>query len=416
MGHLTLPKSQHDELILGAVGRAARVNGVSGDAMFRELTQRPVGAKNVANALGHVFRTSGDEIVRRHTTQPFRRYFDYVCSRGESGAKSDQDVNMTLEKACAKHRFCVHCAREDIEWFGFSFWRTTHQLPGVVACLTHGSSLIETSARPLDACPHHAPEYTQARFWSPSCLEPKVSVTLLYTRIANHVLRARPGPTKQIVLLRLRKRAVDLGIRIRSVPMSAVPSLSEVAARGSHAREIEKLLRAVGGNEEKPCASLSRLLVSRPGNNGPSTARLCIVTAILFLDADTDDALRSLTAAPTDREYEELADEHSFDIRYSTLWRMYSQTGGNHLEIARLLNLDKPTVRRALDMYGFPSLTGHIQRQCLDAFLAVRWGYSLMTACRRWSVHEDDVKALLAQGDEAIIKGSYKNPPVATAV
>jgi hypothetical protein len=41
--------------------------------------------------------------------------------------------------------FCPQCVSQDIEEHKFSYWRRTHQLPGIPWCMKHGTQLLNAS-------------------------------------------------------------------------------------------------------------------------------------------------------------------------------------------------------------------------------------------------------------------------------
>ncbi|MGP3610640.1 TnsD family Tn7-like transposition protein [Anoxybacillus sp. PDR2] len=94
--------------------------------------------------------------IKKHTL--FRYYTTFATSEikhkvyraMESGEHSGAIHMMTgimanAIKEWTYFRFCPRCFQEDIETIGESYWRVSHQLPGVYICLKHNQYLCDSS-------------------------------------------------------------------------------------------------------------------------------------------------------------------------------------------------------------------------------------------------------------------------------
>ena len=80
--------------------------------------------------------------VHLHTMLPFLRF------AGQRGTRLDQGTPLSneLSRVCSTGRrtasFCPECVREDEGFWGFSYWRRCHQLPGRQWCDKHSETRL----------------------------------------------------------------------------------------------------------------------------------------------------------------------------------------------------------------------------------------------------------------------------------
>lgn len=100
---------------------------------------------------------SSDDFAKKHTFIPFLRavYFD----QNADGDSIDRPSFSNFIPALAFYlpndfpRFCRRCLEEDLSWHGFSFWRTTHQLPVINKCHKHEFVLTQANVNPNHVLP-----------------------------------------------------------------------------------------------------------------------------------------------------------------------------------------------------------------------------------------------------------------------
>lgn len=93
-----------------------------------------------------------EDIVRIATTLPYYTRFrnpDVAASvlkqvRGKSSYGIAQSLGMASTHIYQHppRRSCLHCIQADKSEFGFAYWRRDHQLPGVLVCQQHGTTLL----------------------------------------------------------------------------------------------------------------------------------------------------------------------------------------------------------------------------------------------------------------------------------
>lgn len=215
-GHLPgAPRPQHDELLYSALARTARSFGMHSPKRIADAllgSRNALAVPDLPNRLDFVHQWAGaqwrlgvEEMVLHHTAAPY-----YASTRGELAYRR---IAASLQGACkglhirlgictsviadtSHFRLCPTCTGEDIAAHGETYWRRTHQLPGVLVCPTHAVSLLVTEV------PFRAPRRN-----------------VLVAALPAHLEGARPAADSEApsfpLLLRLAYRLTTL---VRQVP------------------------------------------------------------------------------------------------------------------------------------------------------------------------------------------------------
>lgn len=98
-----------------------------------------------------------DVLVVRHTLAPAMLAFSKDREpKKDFGTGPRQFARLALGLKSAAPRLCVHCVEEDLQFWRCSYWRRSHQLPGISHCTKHGTRLISaTTRRAVLSQPHH---------------------------------------------------------------------------------------------------------------------------------------------------------------------------------------------------------------------------------------------------------------------
>ena len=128
------------------------------------------------------------EVFFQHTLIPFEAAF----SRGIQPFRDEQwclSVLLSHRTRMAANRFCETCANQDLLERGFSYWRRSHQIPGVVLCPEHGEILKQIEDRNAVSClPDEAVGRYQTSFESPADGQ-KFEIVQRYCELAFALLR-----------------------------------------------------------------------------------------------------------------------------------------------------------------------------------------------------------------------------------
>ncbi|PFR25357.1 hypothetical protein COK19_15855 [Bacillus cereus] len=97
-----------------------------------------------------------DDLIQKHTVFPFYKAFlphktsIYIDERIFGNAINNVIPCIEFKMYPEFWRYCNHCVNEDIEIYGESYLRRTHQIPGFPICSIHGEELLSGSARVTD--------------------------------------------------------------------------------------------------------------------------------------------------------------------------------------------------------------------------------------------------------------------------
>ena len=119
-----------------------------------ELRNKIYGSDSTAAkcSTAHVLAiTSGlpiDQFVRFHSLLPLYRTLpqdDIDVLHGDANRPDLIDHFGSRLWLKTGVRFCSECIKEDIEYWGFAYWRRLHQLPGIHACYKHSVQLATST-------------------------------------------------------------------------------------------------------------------------------------------------------------------------------------------------------------------------------------------------------------------------------
>lgn len=158
-----LPKPYPDELLYSVIARYLVHYGITRRAYaVSQLFGRrgyfpmdlPPCLEHVSKVTWNTWEMSSEQILEQLTLFPF--YAAYIPSSrsaqcatdlkegGHLGVRARLGLSSSLVKAKPFLQYCKDCATTDLLNYGETFWRRTHQLPGVQVCKTHGTLLINS--------------------------------------------------------------------------------------------------------------------------------------------------------------------------------------------------------------------------------------------------------------------------------
>ena len=218
-----VPEPLPDELTIGHLGRIYILNGVAIDSRNSAHINKYAGldskcarvtpyTETLAALVGQTF----PHYLFHHSLLPFYRAVQ--AGRTKRWSTTDQNAFQVRKSACRVNTFgtrlCPCCIEEDMAFWGFSYWRRSHQLPGINWCNKHGQALLKTrSDAPLKRLPQHA--QANAERFDPAISIHAMQNTVIhrYSEICLEFLgRDHPLSTNQMVSC-LQQRARKLQVR-----------------------------------------------------------------------------------------------------------------------------------------------------------------------------------------------------------
>lgn len=404
---MNLPDPRPDEDLCGLIGRIQRFNcfvdfKMTKQAIFQWHGQRfasteklPVFAE-LADLMG-IDRTS---FVVEHTTIPLLRAFhksEFGIPHGEfDGRYMPRETGLKSLRAAA--HFCRHCVHEDIDFWGESYWRRTHQLPFIDWCMKHQSPLLRVDTRnALSSLPE---EYLK------DCVDLDVAsidtaranpAVERFVRLVEGVLEREFPISTDFINIVLLGRAKELGLRLSSpgtrenltdVAIKQLPSIWLLCVYPKlRARSQHEAFLPLENSIRRQCGPIGFLLAA----------------ALLFEDSEV--ALNSITRQPTTLVRGSQKKEPSQSPQWESreIDRVYADCKGDVSEIARRLGQHPTSTRDSLIRHALPPMSSRTPNM-LEALLSFHDGESICEACRRWSVPQNDLEDLLRKSGPRLAK------------
>ncbi|MBS1186569.1 MAG: hypothetical protein H6R04_587 [Burkholderiaceae bacterium] len=389
-----------NELMHGWYGRMRAINALPEKASMSKIIadaacKHDPSLISDANAVHHaasILKIAYDVILERHTLTPFFYAIKGLKHRTPNGKSKPHrrayDQHAPLRLDGAHPRFCTQCAKEDVEKMGFSYWRSEHQLTGVLWCTRHGTQL--SSARQSSAfsiCPHQVIDLiTDDKL---STLSPsQAEILRKYTYLATEILRQAPtieGVAASALLgdwakaQNLRTTKVGKRSTVSSVIFSSMPNwwLTENFPRTRWAKN--NWIRTVDG----ACS---------PRTGRFSSSTLCLLAAVLC--DNVEEAEKILWPRPTSK-----AKQLGTDFWASkAVLNLYIANKGVVNGIGEALNLPNGSAAFGLTRQGLPGL-GNTSSATLDAIQAFLNGESsLENISCQYNAPIRELEYLLRQG------------------
>lgn len=371
-----------DELAGGYMGRILRINGPSSDRghalkRIREFARAVAPNDLRATAVENLATIAGFEtpvFVREHTTLPYQRTFAYQDN--QVALMHGSPANRPLLRASALRParpgiyLCAACVREDIKFHGISYWRRTHQLPGLFWCPKHERPLHWVD-RDLCTALSPAGALAMASEIDPTWVAKLQRNPIIARFIAISVeLSGLACPYDERDLSKwLREQATQWAAdRARVAPVHVL--LREHVRSHIDRRWLAALLPDFARNGPLPAGKkdiFERALSGKRSCSG--TGLLTVILSVLFDSADT--ALLSMNAALAPSQSQaQLESGAAARLTNRQLRSAYIEARGNQYLAAKRLRVSPDIANQQLLHIGLPGLGGPHRRSVTCAINA----------------------------------------------
>lgn len=376
-----------DELAHGFRGRLLRLNGLSHHSenmtLLAEWVQRQVAGSDELSpveVLAWLAGKSSEHFVRDHTTMPFRR--SVAVTQCELPHGSPLQRPLLVKRALCDTRgyacLCSQCVEEDVQFHGHSYWRRSHQMPGVYWCSKHGQPLHYVKATNpyarypsewlLESCEQFCADWVSGLMGS-DCIQ-------RYVAICNDLLMSASPVTLSRALVGLRVRAAAKGLRGLDNTLS--PELDDyVRSKVDQVWLTSLLSKDEVMVEGAACPRLNHSVIS-----------IAVIYAALMDSADeaVNDILDCERRYPAKPREECLADK----VDSSVLREAYMAAKGNHVTVAAMLGVERRQVTKALKPLGLPPIGTQDHGKVLTVIrLLIGGEVSLAQACQQHGLDLD---------------------------
>lgn len=215
-----------DELAHGYRGRVLMFNGLRHSqehlTLLSEWVQRQVadsGELSPVEVLAWLAGQSSEHFVQAHTTMPFMRSVAMTQCELPHGSPL-QRLIMVRRALCDTRGYaclCSQCVEEDVQFHGHSYWRRSHQMPGVYWCSKHGQPLhYVRNSNPYSRSPSDCLRESSEQFcadWVSGLM--RSDCIQRYVAISNDLLTSCQAPVRwSRVVAGLRVGALAKGLKV----------------------------------------------------------------------------------------------------------------------------------------------------------------------------------------------------------
>lgn len=401
---LLIPAILPDEFAPGYMGRIAVLNGLKNPRRVQRLLHIQASATKtndwqppVVDTLAELAERDISDFVCNHTLVPFYSAVrNKMQPHGYAGRERSGPLYQLGLKADKTGPYqCAACVREDLHFWGFAYWRRSHQVPGVTHCTKHLTKLESVKGASFGNLPRALEKPS-----NPKCEEfPLAPALTKYSEISNGLLEVSSTLPRLHVTRCLADRARILGIR--GIPTGNRPVLSDLALEQMPKKWLEDFFPSIAsktkGSFVHPfdyiCVSGSKLM--QPA---------CYPLAATLLYDTAEDALRALCNVNEDLSLRRKTNSclPRLDHRRMQLHQAYIECAGNYAMAQGKLGLQEMGARNAFRNAGLPSIARTPDGVC-RALLSLSSGTPLDMACKEHQVDSADVIALLVESARPFI-------------
>lgn len=234
MIHLQIPELMPDELIVGYLGRIGAVNGIRNESELRTVLRKSYKQQNGQDSDGslieHLAQLSGMNtyhLACHHTLIPLFRAVASHLNDHLHGDPSDFGLIAAHAPRLIRRdlQLCPDCMREDIDYLGFTFWRRSHQLPGIDWCEKHATALHSIGKHSnLLKQPHNVEEGLGSNAIQLDKSTEENAVIYRYSELVKIILDFKSPIAPEAISASLAEKARQKGLRITPTGSRAVLS------------------------------------------------------------------------------------------------------------------------------------------------------------------------------------------------
>lgn len=282
-----------DEIIQGWRGRMRAANCMEKKEEIEELiAAHACGVDKSAPDKTDFFQSAAcvlnmprEQLLKQHTLMPFFNTLSELKAN-KPGTKSlkhkEASERHTPFKFGGKHpKYCWQCALEELLSSGYSYWKISHQIPGVLWCSNHGTHLLTATRRDaFNHCPHEIMDEAINEKIRDLTLD-QTELLKRYAFIANQILVQVPDIDSRTASITFGKMARCANLRF-----------SKIGTRSTVSNELMKRLPLWWLNEVSKVTWIPNKYISSvdgicsPDATRYTTAMLSLLAALFYEDGE----------------------------------------------------------------------------------------------------------------------------------
>lgn len=392
---LKLCKLHPDELLQGWRTRMAAINCLANDKSIDFLMEKFAGQQtsNIASNdfvenTSALLGISKEILLQRHTLSPFFNTLE--------GLRPSILANVSIRHREAYHRnepfrignkhlrYCTECAAKDFSSLGYSYWRCSHQIPGVLWCSEHDNLLsIQNKIANLKS-PHQLSESNKNNELV-SLSQDQINILKKYARMAYKIFNYGSSIDSGAASFALGNQARLRNLRISKPGINMTPSTMLLNVLPMW--WLEDTFPRVKWIPDKYIYTIDG--ACSPGASRYTTLTLCLLAA-LFYD-NSEDAIKDFVKP------REIIEERGFEFWGSKeMLAEYISHRGVVSHIAQKLSLPHSTVGLGFLNQGLPGLGK--AKPTAQAALDFLNGEPLHQVSTRYRISVEDIEDLIRGG------------------
>jgi len=412
---LKVCKLQPDEMLVSWRTRMRSINCLESDASVDQLISKLAGqqksqleeydfVKNAATLLG----MSKEVLVEKHTLSAFFNALEGLRP-SKAGIKSNKHREAYQRHAPFRAggkslKFCSACAEKDFSKFGYSYWRCSHQIPGVLWCSEHNNLLsIHNNFANLKN-PHQISDHnTNSDILS--LPQDQIKILKKYAKMAHEILNLASPIDSGAASVALGKQAKTKNFRVSKPGVKTTPSnmLIKVLPKWW----LEETFPRVNWISDKYIWTIDG--ACSPGASRYTTPTLCLLAALFY--ENSDEAISEILKP------REITQERGFEFWASKeIYNEYIAHQGVVSRVAEKLSLPHSTVGLGLLNQGLPGLGK--ASSATYAALDFLNGKTLQEACTTYQAPAEETANLIRAGCSKLAFALNKicNEPIPSAL
>lgn len=386
-----------DEFCRGHVGRIQMLNGFQSFACtvraIRLASAESKSERGQASALDATARLCGiltPDYAHLHSFLPYTSLGGQVVEKKVSCWVHTVQVRSGMTSPREHAYFCESCVKEDREFHGFSYWRRSHQLPGMLWCHKHWELLKKSSLHnPFETSPFSSIQasvpcsdaFGKTYVEAPDLIRRFIDASnlLLDQRASVHMSEVKARLIEQARLLKLHHSEKGRRVRLSDAVKAEFPFswLTEVFPKFGQKRD-HQFFSAIDS------------AVMTAGTRPPTES---IAMAIALMFESTEDGASYVTNKS--RQAPKLPLRRLSLGRDVSLSEAFIECGGNPQKIAETLSVREENVQSLLARKKaqlLKDLQGNVAMKAVQEFLT---GATLEAACQSSKASPAVVEALL---------------------
>lgn len=389
-----VPTILPDEFFLGYLGRLSKFNCLQNESDTNEVLKKwlkqakpELEEMPLVFNLAHTIGVEPHEFIKQHTLTPILRATQSEIDNylSEYGIKENSDpsiVRLLSSKVFKKAAcFCESCVNEDIDYLWFSFWRRSHQLPGIDWCSKHMEPLQEVHDKnAFSKMPSIFLKSGNYRKQSET-LSKNNPIILRFAQLIEDALELEIPLDNRISQEILSKKARLIGVKLSETGNTR--QLSDLMNEVLPGQWINKYFpRLKKENYGQFISGFDEVLKS--SRKGKSYVNTLLAAAVLFDDAD--EVMHELTS----QKYFPFNKANKQDISDQSFINAYVRHRGSYFNMGIEFGKDRRYIFNRARSLGLPSLTG-IDPITLKAIEEFYSGSNLVEILSRPNINKEKI-------------------------